>query len=97
MKKSYSKLSKNESVCMCEEGWCVGIEQKVGSLPEGGGGIINYIKLNKRGWNREMGRGKKNVKKVVGRGMGKLGKLRFFTKISKILQYFIGYQLLNFT
>ena len=41
MKKSYSKLSKNESVCMCEEGWCVGIEQKVGSLPEGGGGIIN--------------------------------------------------------
>ena len=44
-----------------------------------------------------MGRGKKNVKKMVGRGMGKLGKLRFFTKISKILQYFIGYQLLNFT
>ena len=41
MKKSYSKLSKNESVSMCGEGWCVGIEQKVGSLTEGGGGIIN--------------------------------------------------------
>ena len=41
MKKSYSKLSKNESVCMCEEGWCVGIEQKVASLREDEGGTIN--------------------------------------------------------
>ena len=34
MKKSHSRLSKNEPVCMCKEGWCVGLGQ------EEGGGIV---------------------------------------------------------
>ena len=25
--KSHSKLSKNEPVCMCKEGWCIGLGQ----------------------------------------------------------------------
>ena len=28
MKKSHSKLSKNEHVCICKEGWCVGLGQE---------------------------------------------------------------------
>ena len=40
MKKSHSKLSKNEPVCMCKEGWCIGLGQervicvRVGELSE---------------------------------------------------------------
>ena len=36
MKKIHSKLFKNELVCMCKEGWCVRLGQKVGCLSEGG-------------------------------------------------------------
>ena len=28
MKKSHFTLSKTEPVCMCEEGWCVGLGQE---------------------------------------------------------------------
>ena len=41
MKKSHFKFSKNGTVCMYKEGWCVGIGQKVGSLHDGGSKIIN--------------------------------------------------------
>ena len=40
MKKSHSKLPKNEPVCMCKEGWCVELAQegdlcvRVGGLSE---------------------------------------------------------------
>ena len=37
MKKSRSKLSKNEPVCICTKGCCVGFGQEVGSLREGRG------------------------------------------------------------
>ena len=43
IKKSHSKLSKNDPVCMCKESWCVGLGQEGGSLREGGwvgGGIV---------------------------------------------------------
>ena len=44
MKKSHSKLSKDEPVCMCEEGWCVGSGREGGSLREGGGNCLKYLK-----------------------------------------------------
>ena len=50
MKKSHSKLSKNEPVCMCKEGWCVGLGQEGGSLREGGGNCLKYLK---RRWKRK--------------------------------------------
>ena len=59
MKKSHSKLSKNELVSTCEEGLCVGIGQEVGYLHEGGGYCQKYVK---RGWNRKVGSGYKNFK-----------------------------------
>ena len=35
MKKSYSELSKNEPVCICKEGWCVGLGELRGCLRKG--------------------------------------------------------------
>ena len=35
MKKSHSKLSKNEPVCICKEGWCVRLGQEAGCLHKG--------------------------------------------------------------
>ena len=37
MKKSDSKLSKNERMCMCKEGWCVGLGQEGGCMCAGRG------------------------------------------------------------
>ena len=45
---------------MCNEGWCVGLAQEGGSLREGGGNCLKYLR---RGWNRKEGSGNKNVKK----------------------------------
>ena len=56
MKKSHSNLTKNERVCMCDEGWCVGSGQERGCLREG---WVNFLKYLKRGWNRKEGRGNK--------------------------------------
>ena len=47
IKKSHSKLSKNEPLCMCKESWCVGLGQEGGSLREGGGDCLKYLQ---RGW-----------------------------------------------
>ena len=44
MKKSHSKLSKNEPVCICKEGWCFGLEQERGCLREGGWTVWNTLK-----------------------------------------------------
>ena len=44
MRKSHSMLSKNEPVCMCKEGWRVGLGQEGGSLREGGGNCLKYLK-----------------------------------------------------
>ena len=51
----HSNLSKNEAVCMCKEGWCVGLGR------EGGGNCMKYLK---RRWNRTEARGNKNFKNV---------------------------------
>ena len=52
MKKSHSKLSKNEPVCMCKEGWCVGLGQEWGPLHKGS---LNCLKYLKRVLNRKEG------------------------------------------
>ena len=44
MKKSHSKLSKNEPACMCKEGWYVGLGQEGDSLHEGGVNCLKYLK-----------------------------------------------------
>ena len=36
MKKIHLKLSENEPVCMCKEGWCAGLGQEEGCLHEQG-------------------------------------------------------------
>ena len=36
MKKSHSKFSKNEPVCMCKESWCVALGHEGGSSRYGG-------------------------------------------------------------
>ena len=65
MKKRHSKLSKNEPVCLCKEGLCVGLGQECGWWGQG-----NCLKYHKKRWNRKDGRGNKIFKK----GEGKLGK-----------------------
>ena len=59
MKKGHSKLSKNEPVCMCKRGWCVGLGQEEGCLRESGGNCLKYLK---KGWDRKEGRRNKNFK-----------------------------------
>ena len=54
MKKSHSKLLKNEPVCMCKVGWCVGLGQEGDCLREGGENFLKYFKM---GWNRKEGGG----------------------------------------
>ena len=44
MKKSCSKLSKNEPVSTFKEIWCVGLGQEEGPLCEGGGNCLKYFK-----------------------------------------------------
>ena len=48
MKKIHSKLSKNELVCMCKEGWYVRLGQRVACLSEGG----DCLKYLEKEWNR---------------------------------------------
>ena len=43
MKNSHSKLSENEPICMCKEGWCVGSGYEGGTLREDGGNTYNNI------------------------------------------------------
>ena len=47
-----------ESVCMCKECWCVGLEQEGGCLCEGERNCLKYLR---RRWNRR-GRENKNFK-----------------------------------
>ena len=44
LKENHSKFSKNQPVCMCKEGWCVGLWQEGGSLGEGGRNCLKYLK-----------------------------------------------------
>ena len=44
VKKSHSKFSKNEPVCMCKKGWHVDSEQEGVSLSEGSGIVWNTLK-----------------------------------------------------
>ena len=46
MKNSHSKLSENEPICMCKEGWCVGSGYEGGTLREDGGNTYNNIVWN---------------------------------------------------
>ena len=55
--KSHSKLSKNETVCMCKEGWCFGLGQEGGSLCEGERNCLKYLE---KGWNIKESRVNKN-------------------------------------
>ena len=43
MKKSHSKLSKNEPVCMCMKGWCLGLGQEEVCLCEGEENCLKYL------------------------------------------------------
>ena len=61
MKKSHSKLLKNEPVCMCKVGWCVGLGQEGDCLREGGENFLKYFKM---GWNRKEGGRSKIFKKA---------------------------------
>ena len=54
MKKSY-KLSKSEPICLCKDGWCLGLGQEGSFLCEG---KANFLKYVKREWNRKKGGGK---------------------------------------
>ena len=60
IEKSHSKLSRNESVCKCKEGWCLGLGQEGGCLCEG---VRNCLKYLKMGWN---GLGQGCLKKGAG-------------------------------
>ena len=52
-KKSYSKWSKNEPVCMCKEGWCARLGQEEGTVYwRVGGTVRNTLRwggIKKRG------------------------------------------------
>ena len=64
MKKSHSELSKNEPVCMCKEGWYVGLGQEGVFLREGGGNCMKYLKKR---WEKKE-EGKQNFHKKGGGG-----------------------------
>ena len=64
MKKSHSELSKNEPVCMCKEGWYVGLGQEGVFLREGGGNCMKYLKKR---WGKKE-EGKQNFHKKGGGG-----------------------------
>lgn len=59
MKKSY-KLSKGEPICLCKDGWCLGLGQEGSFLCEG---KANFLKYVKREWNRKKGREKTILKR----------------------------------
>ena len=50
-------------LCMCKKGWCVRLGQDGGSLCEGGGNCLKYLK---RGWNRKDWCGNKSFQKGGG-------------------------------
>ena len=64
MKKSRSKLSKNELVCMCKDGCCVGLRLEEGCLSKGGENCIKYLT---KVWNRKDGRENKFFFKKKGK------------------------------
>ena len=56
-----------EPLCMCKEGWCIELGQEGGSLHEGSGNCLKYLK-------REKGIEMQEVEtKILKRGRGKLG------------------------
>ena len=44
LKENHSKMSKNQPMYMCEEGWSVRLRQEGGSLGKGGGNCLKYLK-----------------------------------------------------
>ena len=64
MKKSRSKLSKNELVCMCKDGCCVGLRLKEGCLSKGGENCLKYLT---KVWKRKDGRENKIFLKKRGK------------------------------
>ena len=58
MKKSPSKLSENETVCICKDDLCEGLGQKGCYLCEGGGNHLKYLRrlwIEKKGENFKKG------------------------------------------
>ena len=50
LKKIHLKLSENEPVCICKEGWCAGLEQEEGCLHEQG--KMSEIPSKEGRWNK---------------------------------------------